>query len=359
MEPESPRGRIAIMQAMASGEIAPSERARAHLDHCLACQACEAVCPAQVPYLQLLDAHRAAFPAPQGLRERLLQSLPLSRRGRPLLRLSLRLLAALRPALLRLSHACGLPRLGRWLSLAPQAVAWRRPPPPERPRVQVLTGCLGDLANGDTLQALSRCLDALGLPAEFLPGGLCCGALARHHGLTGRSAAARQALQARRRPELPLLALDSACALQLKGEDGGEELCRFLLGQDWTGIRLRPLETRVLLHSPCSHRNGLRDPLAARQLLQKIPGLVIETLDDPLCCGAAGTHMLDQPAAADALLAPKLAQLQDSPAPVLLTSNIGCALHFAAGLRRAGLRDGAQTPTVMHPVALLARQIDV
>ena len=62
MEPESPRGRIAMMTAIADGTVAPSDRAREHLDHCLSCQACEAVCPAKVPYLSLLDSHRALHP---------------------------------------------------------------------------------------------------------------------------------------------------------------------------------------------------------------------------------------------------------------------------------------------------------
>ena len=45
-EADSPRGRIALAQGLASGLIAATPRVTAHLDGCLSCRACEAVCPA-------------------------------------------------------------------------------------------------------------------------------------------------------------------------------------------------------------------------------------------------------------------------------------------------------------------------
>src|SRR5690242_5887103 len=57
-EGESPRGRIALMQGMATGQLAITPRLTAHLDQCLSCRACEAVCPAEVPYGKLIDAAR-------------------------------------------------------------------------------------------------------------------------------------------------------------------------------------------------------------------------------------------------------------------------------------------------------------
>src|SRR3989304_2011147 len=45
LETESPRGRIHLMDALAKGRIAASAVAQVHLDRCLGCRACEAVCP--------------------------------------------------------------------------------------------------------------------------------------------------------------------------------------------------------------------------------------------------------------------------------------------------------------------------
>src|SRR5579859_4592330 len=53
-EAESPRGRIALVRAFADGALAPEAVADAHLDHCLGCRRCEAVCPAGVQYGELL-----------------------------------------------------------------------------------------------------------------------------------------------------------------------------------------------------------------------------------------------------------------------------------------------------------------
>ncbi|WP_036138061.1 4Fe-4S dicluster domain-containing protein, partial [Novilysobacter defluvii] len=54
LEPQSPRGRIALARAWALDIIDPTPAGDRHLDDCLACRACEAVCPAGVRYGELL-----------------------------------------------------------------------------------------------------------------------------------------------------------------------------------------------------------------------------------------------------------------------------------------------------------------
>jgi len=52
------------------------------------------------------------------------------------------------------------------------------------------------------------------------------------------------------------------------------------------------------------------------------------------------------------LLEDKVTALKAEQARYLATSNVGCALHIAAGLRQAGL--GIE---VIHPITLIARQM--
>ncbi|MEO5596040.1 MAG: 4Fe-4S dicluster domain-containing protein, partial [Lysobacteraceae bacterium] len=58
-EAESPRGRISLARALADGSLAANSAADLHLDHCLGCRRCEAVCPAGVEYSELLERTRS------------------------------------------------------------------------------------------------------------------------------------------------------------------------------------------------------------------------------------------------------------------------------------------------------------
>jgi glycolate oxidase iron-sulfur subunit len=62
--------------------------------------------------------------------------------------------------------------------------------------------------------------------------------------------------------------------------------------------------------------------------------------------------MLTQPEMAQRLLADKITHLKHLSPDILVTANIGCALHLAAGIREAGLNI-----EILRPAALLARQI--
>jgi glycolate oxidase iron-sulfur subunit len=55
-EHESPRGRIRLAGDWMNGKIDPSSSALETFDACLACQACENVCPVQVPYGKIRQA---------------------------------------------------------------------------------------------------------------------------------------------------------------------------------------------------------------------------------------------------------------------------------------------------------------
>src|ERR1041385_2622565 len=57
-ENDSPRGRIYLMRAVQDGRLALAETAVTHIDRCLGCRACEAVCPSGVQYGNLLEHTR-------------------------------------------------------------------------------------------------------------------------------------------------------------------------------------------------------------------------------------------------------------------------------------------------------------
>ena len=75
-EADSPRGRIYLMEAIEAGEQELDASARAHLDGCLACKACETACPSGVDFSERMEKFRprlaAAHPLAPGRRAALL-----------------------------------------------------------------------------------------------------------------------------------------------------------------------------------------------------------------------------------------------------------------------------------------------
>ena len=57
-ENDSPRGRIYLMRAVQDGRLSLDDTTVQHIDLCLGCRACEAVCPSGVQYGHLLEHTR-------------------------------------------------------------------------------------------------------------------------------------------------------------------------------------------------------------------------------------------------------------------------------------------------------------
>ena len=59
LETESPRGRIYLMTQWKRGQMPFTEDLARHIDLCLGCRTCEAVCPSGVPYGRIIEHGRA------------------------------------------------------------------------------------------------------------------------------------------------------------------------------------------------------------------------------------------------------------------------------------------------------------
>ncbi len=378
-ESESPRGRIALMRALATNELPMTSRLEEHLDNCLVCRACEAACPAEVPYGELIDAARASMergdqrntcPEP----DTLLEELARLERWRPLLRFYQR--SGLRKAAraLGLPKALGMESLERLLPELPPRSQWREhyaASGEERGEVALFVGCTGKALDDTTLQAAIEVLNRIGYSVRIPRGQTCCGALHRHR---GRMQKARELAQANLDSFQPeevdaIVHVTSGCGVQLmeypllagldpeRAQRFSEkvfEISQFIHDTPWPeGSEPAPLDGIAALHLPCSLQHPRYRPETITALLERIPRLrVIPLPDNALCCGAAGDYALRHPAAAKRLLAPKLESLKRIGAELLVTANIGCALHFKAALREQG-----ESIEVLHPIELLARRL--
>ena len=371
-EAESPRGRIALAQALASGQLAATPALTMHLDQCLICLNCEHVCPSQVRYGELIVTARSLLRESRRplRRERALLALMARPRW---LRAGLRLAnlpglrSWIRSAMVRNAlrpfgldrFARELPRLLRVASL-PQLGKATTPP---RGRVALFIGCAAATVDRDVHVSAIRLLQALGYEVVLPRGQGCCGALAVHAGDIERAGALAAAT---RRVVVDsgvntLLVSASGCYGTLRDHTFAgttirvREIHEFLAADAHLGdLRLRPLARRAALHTPCTQTNVAHAGSAIRALLEKIPQLEITGLPAKAhCCGAAGDYFLKHAQIADRLRAETLTQVEALVPDLLVTSNVGCRIFLDNGLRQCG-RD----IPVVHPVALLAQQLD-
>ncbi len=361
-EGESPRGRIALVQGLLSQALKPSRRLAGHLDRCLGCGACERHCPSEVAYVALLDGLRTLTPALPGARHRrwlarLLSASPAARA-----------MGALTWPLTVLPTAAQA-----WLARHIPLIAYRPVTPwpfplggdypaaqPGAPVVAIFTGCLARLWDAEALMSAVRVLNRLGFSVTVPAGQVCCGLLSRHHG--DARWAARRVAQNRQvfcdTTATAILALGSACAAELieQCHDSGgppvKYLDRFLLDAVWPSLPNTPVTCRVAIHEPCSLVYRLNGQGILARFMGRLPGVEPVVLPNSgRCCGGAGLYALTQPGMAARLRQERLDALRGLNVQTLVTANIGCRLHLAAGLA------GTEIP-VAYPVEWLDRALD-
>lgn len=227
----------------------------------------------------------------------------------------------------------------------------------QRGRVALLTGCATEIFDADTLNAAIKTLTHCGFAVLVPAAQTCCGALHRHAGdLDNAERLSQENSRAFAIDDLDaVITVASGCGAHLREHTRlpVRDVSDFLHEAWPETLQPAPLAKRAVVQDPCTLRNALHSAEAPYALLRRIPGLQLAPLaGNKMCCGGAGDYMLRQPAMADALRAPKIEALSEAGADLLLTSNIGCALHLRAGIVQAGL-----TVEVLHPVTLLARQL--
>jgi glycolate oxidase iron-sulfur subunit len=391
-ERHSPRGRIALMRAVAEDELPISRGFADEMSYCLGCLACQTACPAGVDYAELFETARADIEH-AGLDQsakrtfwrwltleqlfmnpRLLRFVGMGMRiyqqsGAEKLVRRLHLTIFLPPDLRRLEPQS--PRISP--AFSNEIIAARESPQAETKfKVAMLTGCVQDLAfaniNRDTVDVLL----ANGCEVHTPPVQGCCGSL---HGHNGERELARE-LARRMIDLLPpenydaiitnaggcgshlrhygrLLADDSEYAHRAHVWDTKlKDIHEWLVKIGCRAPKAAPFDepTRITYHDSCHLSHGQKVVSQPRALLKLLPNTeLIELAESSWCCGSAGIYNITQPAESDRLLERKVSHIIRTGATVLATSNPGCHLQVARGLAAEG-----NAVQVTQPVTLLA-----
>jgi glycolate oxidase iron-sulfur subunit len=393
IERNSPRGRIALMRAIADRRLETSQIFGEEMYFCLGCLACETACPAGVKYGQLFETARE-----EAEEARVLQN----PRRDTIRTLMLRGLF-MHPRLLRfvgrllwLYQAVGAQKLLRVLGLnkilayrlrelermTPRAKArfsgqlikpLERPQGPTAYRVAVLTGCVQDVAFSDINRDTVDVLLANGCEV-FTPGVQhCCGSLHAHNGDVGAAKKlARRQLDTFKPEKLDAIITNAAgCGSHLKSygllladdpkyasrarewsakvRDIHEWLCEIGFRKPRDGKSRLPPKA-VTYHEACHLCHGQKITRQPREILTAIPSLeLIELPESMWCCGSAGVYNITQPEMAAKLQERKVRHIAETGASTVATANPGCLLQLESGLRKF-----SHKVTVRHPISLLA-----
>lgn len=383
-ENDSPRGRIYLMRGVTDGRIALDDKVKGHLDLCLDCRACESACPSGVQYSRLIEPFRmhmaktGAKKEELGWFKRLLlyRLTPYAGRMRWALKPAKLMqwtgldwllgkigLFNILPRTLRDLHAM-LPPLHRHYGRLPEQLPALGP---RRARVALFTGCAADAFFPETNVATAKVLQHNGCDVVIPRSQVCCGALHFH---AAHEAPAQQFAQQNCHAFAPghvdaIIVNAAGCGAMLKdyhhllhntpAAAAGEkfankvrDISEFLMELGPVKPR-HPLKLKAAYHDACHLCHGQQIRKQPRQLLELIPGLELAPLNESeICCGAAGSYNLTQPAMAERLGLRKAANLRATGADAIFSSNVGCLLQIGRYLR-------AENPKlwIAHPIDAL------
>ena len=392
VERNSPRGRIALMRAIADRRLEPSRIFGEEMYFCLGCLACETACPAGVKYAQLFEAAREEAeeagvlqnPRRDTIRSLMLRGLFMHPR---LLRFAGRLLWLYQAlGAQKLLRVLGLNKilpyrlreLERMTPTAKASFSGQLIRPIERPkgpiayRVAVLTGCVQDIAfsdiNRDTVDVL------LANGCEVCTPGVqhCCGSLHAHNGdIEAAKRLARRQLDTFELNKLDAIITNAAgCGSHLKsyglllaGDPQYSSRAREWSAKvrdihEWLSeigfrkprIGKAAIAPTVTYHEACHLCHGQKITRQPREILRALPGVrLIELPESMWCCGSAGVYNITQPEMAAQLQERKVRHIAETGASTVATANPGCLLQLESGLRKFSCQ-----VAVRHPISLLA-----
>lgn len=391
LERNSPRGRIALMRAIADDRLEPTQTFADEMYFCLGCLACMTACPAGVNYAELFEHARAEAE----------QSGVMNNPKRTLIRnITLRWLfmdmhrLQLLGSAIRLYQQLGIQNFIRKsgvMKLMPKRLQELEAMTPtvqphfsadlispvtpavtqKKYRVAMLTGCAQDLmfsdVNRDTVEVLARNGCEVITPAEQN----CCGSLHAHNGEWEMAQGlARKSIDQFPPEQFDAIITNAAgCGSHLKHyaklladdpiykkraelwDEKVKDIHEWLahIGIQSPANKNLPAQN-VTYHEACHLCHGQKITAQPRQLLKAIPNLKLTELPESTwCCGSAGIYNLIQPEMANELLDRKLMHIKSTKADTVATGNPGCMAHIVNGARKQNL-----PLRIAHPITLLA-----
>jgi len=305
---------------------------------CAQCNACQEICPVDIPLPRLILEHRRS--GRKSLRKRAV----LGMWERP--QLADRLMRAAAPFS---GLVPGTPRLAR----TPYSDRVR-PSTVDGEPLTIFASCLADRIWPDSAVALDRIATAAGFQVGFPKGQWCCGLIAANAGdFEGAHKLTTWLAQSLQDSKGLIVTPSASCfgAITMDSPEWGPVPDRSLHGRmrDSTRFVLKLLEAnpdlveqdrmslKIAYHDSCQslRQLGLKDE--PRRVLELAGYEVVDIPDIANCCGFGGSFSLEWPRVADRLAEWKLDAIGKTGCAVVASDNPGCLMHIAAAARTRGM----------------------
>lgn len=320
---------------------------------CTQCNACQEVCPVDIPLPRQILEHR--------------------RGGRKTLRKQALLSVWERPGLADTTLTAMAPLSGL-VPGSPRIAARPYHADPPQPTgdgepLTIFASCMADRMLPGAPRALERIARAAGFDVGFPKGQWCCGLIAGNAGNFPSAQRLNATLMAGLRDSKgPIVTPSASCfgAVTIDAGSWGEPpdpamAARF---RDSTRFVLELLEERpallapaaagprVAYHDSCQSLRQLGLKAEPRRILQLAGYDPVEIPDIANCCGFGGTFSLDWPQVAARLADWKLDAILKTGCEIVASDNPGCLIHIEAAARRRRLKF-----KVVHLLELVAERL--
>lgn len=367
IEGESPRGRIQLIQGLLEKKINISEKSQLYLEHCLECSACESVCPAHVPYQDLIVKTKTYLyesRKPISKTPFLLRLFIKYRYLNFLLFIFLVSIDYFRIrklfAKLKLIKLFGLENYNRYL---PEKIKFfplhkKNKQTLNKKKVMLLKGCVQQITDPYLIYSAKIFLEKTGHHVSIPRIQACCGTLSLHE---GNEAEAKKLYLSLLHDQIHssstyFISLATGCSSGIKqiqkilsSENSAFIDILELLDQiPLERIKFKTYPKKIYIHEPCSQKNALKLKNISYKLLSVIPEAILIKSSATFCCGAGGIHMFNHSKDAEHFLNPIFIDIKNSQPDCIVTSNIGCQIHMQNYFKRHHI-----PIQVMHPIVLL------
>ena len=238
-----------------------------------------------------------------------------------------------------------------------------------RIRVGLFVTCLVDLGRPEVGFAAVKLLEQAGCDVEVPSVQTCCGQPAWNAGADKDTVDIARKVIATFEPYDYVVAPSGSCAGMIKRhypevfekDDAWLKRARALAAKthELTSflVKVRGVEAvkasfagTVCYHDSCSSRREMGVVQEPRDLLATVDGLTLkEIADKETCCGFGGLFSVKYPEISERIADTKIAEVVASGAETLTGGDLGCLLHLAGRMKRAG-----KTIAVRHVAEILA-----